>query len=287
MYNILDGRHISALCKNKYKAEILELHAKGITPRLVIILDDNNQANATYVRQKVKMCEELGISAQLFTINELNTEQLLIDKINELNNDDLVHGILVQLPLPSCFNEQNILASISPTKDVDCFNLWNIGYIWTQKSPEECIKPCTPEGIIALLKHYNLAMKGKDVVIVNRSNIVGKPLAALFLQENATVTLCHSNTANLKDKCKNADILVCGIGRAKFFDQSYIKSDAIVIDVSINRNEQNKLCGDVDVESLNDFSGWLTPVPGGVGPMTVTTVVKNLIFLTKKANKII
>lgn len=282
---ILDGKIAAGILKQNVATEVQELIALGIKPCLSIIWDDNNQANNTYVRQKIKICDELGIVTKLITLKQISTQELLLKQIHELNNDKKVHGILVQLPLTSNINEQKVLSSVSDKKDVDCFNLINIGFLWTNKKNDaEYIKPCTPAGIIELLKINKISIEGKNVVIVNRSNIVGKPLAALFLLENATVTVCHSKTMNLRQLCKNADILICGIGKQNFFNKDFIKNDAVVIDVSINRNDLGKLCGDVDVDSLKNFNGWLSPVPGGVGPMTVIMVIKNLIHLTKANN---
>lgn len=278
---LLSGTEASKLIKNQIKQDVEKLKLNGIVPHLVIVLNNSTHASEVYVGNKCKSCNEVGIKASIVKVPENTSKQELLNTIKQLNDDNSVHGILVQLPLADSSSEDDIIATINPKKDVDCFHLNNTGYLWTAKKRHDYLKPCTPAGIIELIKINNLDIEGKNVVIVNRSNIVGKPLASLFLQENATITICHSKTKNLKEVCKNADILICAIGKTNFFTNEYIGKNAIVIDVGTNRDSNNKLCGDVDVKTLIDFEGYLSPVPGGVGPMTVTMVLKNLVNLLK------
>ncbi len=282
---IIDGKLVQSQICDELKKEIEELKSRNIVPTLKIIQVGDNQASNVYVRNKIKLSETVGINTTVDKLPENITETELINRIKDLNNDKNINGILVQLPIPSHLSEKEVIETIVPDKDVDCFNLVNVGKLWTAKKQDIYLKPCTPCGVIEMLKKYNVEMSGKHVVIIGRSNIVGKPQAALFLLENATVTICHSKTTNLKEVCKQADILVAAIGRAKMINHEYIKQGAVVIDVGMNRDENNKLCGDVDFENVKDIVSYITPVPGGVGPMTITILLKNLINVTKLQNK--
>jgi len=266
------------------KKQIALLKEKGITPSLAIILNNNSYASGVYVKNKIKLCSDLGVSARLFKLPESTTNKEMLDLINKLNNDKHINGLFVQLPVSKNIDADQMIQAIDPSKDVDCFNNINVGKIWTSSSSDDLIKPCTPYGVIELLKYYNIDLNGKNVVIINRSNIVGKPLAALMLQQHATVTICHSRTKDLKAFTKNADIVVCAIGKPYFFDYTYFKKDAILIDVGINRDTKNLLCGDIDISTFKDFDGAISPVPGGVGPMTVLMLINNLVIVTKKQN---
>lgn len=282
---IIDGKLVQSQICDELKKEIEKLKSRNIVPTLKIIQVGDNQASNVYVRNKIKLSETVGINTTVDKLPENITETELINRIKDLNNDKNINGILVQLPIPSHLSEKEVIETIVPDKDVDCFNLVNVGKLWTAKKQDIYLKPCTPCGVIEMLKKYNVEMSGKHVVIIGRSNIVGKPQAALFLLENATVTICHSKTTNLKEVCKQADILVAAIGRAKMINHEYIKQGAVVIDVGMNRDENNKLCGDVDFEDVKDIVSYITPVPGGVGPMTITILLKNLINVTKLQNK--
>lgn len=282
---IIDGKLVQSQICDELRKEIEELKSRNIIPTLKIIQVGDNQASNVYIRNKLRLSEIVGINTTVDKFPENITQTELINRIKDLNNDKNTNGILVQLPIPSHLSEKEIIETIVPDKDVDCFNLVNVGKLWTAKKQDINLKPCTPYGVIEMLKKYNIEMSGKHVVIIGRSNIVGKPLAALFLLENATVTICHSKTTNLKEVCKQADILVAAIGRAKMINHEYIKQGAVVIDVGMDRDENNKLCGDVDFEDVKDIVSYITPVPGGVGPMTITILLKNLINVTKLQNK--
>lgn len=253
------------------------------TPVLATILNNDSYASKVYIRNKTKLCHELGIKTKLYKMSGNTTNKQMVSLIQKLNKDKHINGLFVQLPTSKQIDNDLIVNTINPLKDVDCFNNVNVGKLWTAKEKNnDLLKPCTAVGIIELLKYYKIKLDGKNVVIVNRSNIVGKPLAALFLLENATVTCCHDHTKNLKSITKKADIVVVAIGKAKFFDQSYFKNNAIIIDVGINRDPHtNKVCGDIKIESFKNFKGAISPVPGGVGAMTTTMLVNNLIKLTK------
>lgn len=266
----------------KLKKEIANLKKRKITPTLAIILNNDSYASSVYVANKQKLCKELGIQSKLFKLPATTTTKKMLALIDKLNKDKKINGLFVQLPTSPLIDDDAVINAICPNKDVDCFHNENVGKIWTSKNISNLIKPCTAAGVIELLKFHRIPMEGKSVAIVNRSNIVGKPLATLFLHENATPIICHSRTKNLKEVCKSADIVVAAVGRANYFDQSYFKKDAVTVDVGINRDINNKLCGDVCLKSLNKFTGWISPVPGGVGPMTVLMLINNLIILTKK-----
>lgn len=271
---IIDGKKIAQDIRETLEGRIASLTASGITPGLAVVLVGDNQASKTYVSMKQKACEKLGIYSLLIELPADVTEQQLLEKVNELNNDDTIHGILVQLPLPSHINEINVIESITPSKDVDGFHPINAGRLMTGG---EAFYPCTPYGIIRMLKHENIQIAGKHAVIVGRSNIVGKPMGQLLLKENATVTYCHSKTEDLAHHSKQADILIAAIGVTKFITAEHIKDGAVVIDVGMNRDENGKLCGDVDFDGCIEKASAITPVPGGVGPMTITMLLVNTV----------
>ncbi len=279
---ILSGTNARANFLKSLKKQVANLKKKHITPTLAIILNNDSYASSVYVANKQKLCKELGIKSKLFKLPSNTTNKKMLALIDKLNKDKKINGLFVQLPTSDKIDDYAVINAICPNKDVDCFHNQNVGKIWTAKFANNLIKPCTAAGVIELLKFHKIPLEGKLVAIVNRSNIVGKPLATLFLQENATPIICHSRTKNMKEICKQADIVVAAIGKPKFFDQSYFKKNAVIIDVGINRDANNKLCGDVDVQSLKNFTGWLSPVPGGVGPMTVLMLINNLVILTKK-----
>jgi len=275
---IIDGKKLSHELKMKMKNEVTQLKKTGVTPHLTVILVGDNPASKSYVKGKEKACEETGISSDLIELNETITEDELLAEIVKLNNDKSVHGILVQLPLPDHIEEQKIIEIISPKKDVDGFHPVNIGKMMTG---QDTFFPCTPYGIITMLKSKDISIEGKHAVILGRSNIVGKPVGQLLLNENATVTYCHSRTRNLKEYTKNADILVVALGKAHFVDEDHIKKGAVVIDVGINRTEDGSLTGDVNFDKVKERASYITPVPRGVGPMTITMLLSNTIKAAK------
>ncbi|MCS5421412.1 MULTISPECIES: bifunctional methylenetetrahydrofolate dehydrogenase/methenyltetrahydrofolate cyclohydrolase FolD [Psychrilyobacter] len=275
MIKIIDGKKISAEIKEEMKIEIEELTKGGKrAPGLAVIIVGENPASKVYVNSKVKTCSALGIYSEKYNLDSEITEAELLKLIEELNNKEEIDGILVQLPLPKHIDEDKIIEAIKPNKDVDGFHPINLGKLVIGKNG---FKSCTPYGIMELLKRYELDLNGKDVVIVGRSNIVGKPLAVMLTNENATVTLCHSKTKNLSEKTLNADIVIVAIGREKFLTEDMVKEGSIVIDVGINRNSLGKLCGDVDFENVSKKTSLITPVPGGVGPMTIAMLMKNTV----------
>ena len=271
---LIDGKKISSQIKDELKNEVAEMKKKGTEVTLAVIQVGNDPASSVYVGNKKKACAYIGIRSLAYELPESTTEMELLTLIDELNNRKDVNGILVQLPVPAHINEKHIIEAIHPLKDVDGFHPRNVGALVTG---EDGFVSCTPAGIIQLLKRSNIDIDGKECVVVGRSNIVGKPMAILLLRENATVTICHSHTKDLKEVCKRADILVAAIGKPKFFNRDYIKEGAVVIDVGIHRNEQNKLCGDVDRDDVMDFVSAITPVPGGVGPMTIAMLMYNCV----------
>lgn len=275
---IIDGKAVSAAVKDEVKNEVEQLKKSGSVPCLAVVLVGNDPASKVYVGNKKKACEYCGIKSLEYLLDENTTEEELLSLINVLNNDSAVNGILVQLPLPKHINEEHIINSIVPSKDVDAFHPVNVGKNMIG-NPD--FLPCTPAGVMEMLKKYNIETCGKDCVIIGRSNIVGKPMAMLMLAANATVTVCHSKTANIKEKCKNADIIIAAVGKAGFVTADMVKDGAVVIDVGINRNSEGKLCGDVDFESVSQKASYITPVPGGVGPMTIATLMKNTLAAFK------
>ncbi|MBH9967392.1 bifunctional 5,10-methylenetetrahydrofolate dehydrogenase/5,10-methenyltetrahydrofolate cyclohydrolase [[Bacillus] enclensis] len=271
---LIDGRLIANYYREQLKETISELKSHDVTPGLAVILVGDNHASHTYVRMKRKACSKLGIHSELYQFEESLTQEELVDKIEELNGMDHIHGILVQLPLPHHINPITIIETISPSKDVDGFHPVSIGKMVTN---QDTFYSCTPLGIIKMLEYEKIDISGKHVVILGRSNIVGKPAGQLFLNRDATVTYCHSKTVNLTDYTKKADILVSAVGKAKFIGAGDIKKGAVVIDVGMNRDEEGRLCGDVDFESAREAAGKITPVPGGVGPMTITMLLYNTV----------
>lgn len=271
---LLDGKKVSQDIKDKLKEEVINIKEKyNKTPHLAIVLVGENQASKVYVRNKLKACDYIGIKSTLIKESENITEEQLLNIVNDLNNNDDICGIIVQLPLPKHINEDVIINAISTKKDVDGFGIENKGKLF---SGLNCLHSATPEGIMSLLDAYNIPIEGKSAVVVGRSNIVGKPIAMLLLSKNATVTIAHSRTQNLKEVTKQADILVVAIGKAKFITSDMVKEGATVIDVGINRVD-GALCGDVDFENVAPKCGYITPVPGGVGPLTIASLLKNTI----------
>ena len=280
-HKILDGKQTAASLRAELKKDIEEFAEKRNRrpPRLIIFQVGNNPASNTYVQNKIKACEEVGIKARLMKLESSITEDELIQLIREANsriNEISYDGVFVQLPLPEHIDENRIIQMINPNQDVDGFSIENVGTLMLKHPKIDAFMPCTAWGIINLLQEYDIPIAGKHCVIVNRSAIVGKPLAMMLLKEDATVTICHSKTENLKEICQQADILITAIGKPKFFTKDYIKQDAIVIDVGMNRDENGKLCGDVDFDDVIDKVAAITPVPGGVGPMTVTVLLYNV-----------
>lgn len=279
--NIIDGKQISADMRNEMIAEVAALKEKGVTPGLAVVLVGEDPASKVYVGSKEKACIQLGMYSEVHRLSEQTTEQELLALIDKLNNQNTINGILVQLPLPKHINEKAVIDAISVDKDVDGFHPQSVGNLVIG---DDSLLPCTPAGVIELIKRSGIDIAGKHAAVIGRSNIVGKPVAMLLLRENATVTICHSRTANLQEVVKQADIVVVAIGRANAIDASYIKPGAVVIDVGINRLDNGKLAGDVDYESCLAEAGYITPVPGGVGPMTITMLMKNTITAARKAN---
>ena len=272
MAKIIDGKAISQAVKDEIKARTAELSAKGIEACLAVILVGEDPASQVYVKNKKKACEYCGIKSLSYELPADTTEEKLLELIAELNERSDVNGILVQLPLPKGIDEDRVLDAISPDKDVDGFHPVNVGKLSIGKKG---FVSCTPAGVIQLLKRSGIEISGKECVVVGRSNIVGKPMSMLLLQENGTVTVCHSRTKDLKEVTKRADILVVAIGKPKFIDASYVKDGAVVIDVGIHRQDDGKLCGDVDYASVEPVASAITPVPGGVGPMTIAMLMYN------------
>lgn len=274
----IDGKAIAAALRAELKEEVAALTAAGNTPALAVILVGNDPASRVYVSNKEKACAEVGIRSEEFTLPEDTTEEQLLELVHTLNTRDDIHGILCQLPLPSHLDDKTVIAAIDPRKDVDAFHTQNVGHIMIG---DYTFLPCTPAGVMELLHRSGIDVAGKHCVVIGRSNIVGKPMAMLLLHENATVTICHSRTQNLKEICRSADVLVAAVGRAKFVTPDMVKDGAAVIDVGINRDENGKLCGDVD-PSVDAVAGFLTPVPGGVGPMTIALLLKNTVTAAKR-----
>ncbi len=271
---IIDGKKISNEIKDELKEKVAKLKNEGKEITLAVVLVGQDPASKIYVKNKEKACEYVGVNSKTYELPQTTSEEELLKLINELNANQEVNGILVQLPLPKHINEELVINTISPLKDVDGFHPENVGKLSIGQAG---FISCTPAGIIELLKRYNIEIEGKNCVIVGRSNIVGKPMAMLLLRENATVTVCHSRTKNLEEMTKQADILVAAIGRAKFIGKEHIKEGAIIIDVGMNRDDNNKLCGDVDFDAVKDCVKAITPVPGGVGPMTIAMLLYNCV----------
>ncbi|MCY62805.1 bifunctional methylenetetrahydrofolate dehydrogenase/methenyltetrahydrofolate cyclohydrolase FolD [Listeria monocytogenes serotype 4c] len=279
MGEIIDGKKLAKEIQEKVTREVAELVKEGKKPGLAVVLVGDNQASRTYVRNKQKRTEEAGMKSVLIELPENVTEEKLLSVVEELNEDKTIHGILVQLPLPEHISEEKVIDTISYDKDVDGFHPVNVGNLFIGK---DSFVPCTPAGIIELIKSTGTQIEGKRAVVIGRSNIVGKPVAQLLLNENATVTIAHSRTKVLPQVAKEADILVVATGLAKFVKKDYIKPGAIVIDVGMDRDENNKLCGDVDFDDVVEEAGFITPVPGGVGPMTITMLLANTLKAAKR-----
>ncbi|WP_270997781.1 bifunctional methylenetetrahydrofolate dehydrogenase/methenyltetrahydrofolate cyclohydrolase FolD [Listeria seeligeri] len=279
MGQIIDGKKLAKEIQGKVTTEVAELAKNGKKPGLVVVLVGDNQASRTYVRNKQKRTEEAGMKSVLMELPETVSEEKLLEVVEKLNIDETIHGILVQLPLPKHISEEKVIDTISYDKDVDGFHPVNVGNLFIGK---DSFVPCTPAGIIELIKSTGTQIEGKRAVVIGRSNIVGKPVAQLLLNENATVTIAHSRTKDLPEVAKEADILVVATGLAKFVKKDYIKPGAVVIDVGMDRDENNKLCGDVDFDDVVDVAGFITPVPGGVGPMTITMLLANTLKAAKR-----
>ncbi|HLG26267.1 MAG TPA: bifunctional methylenetetrahydrofolate dehydrogenase/methenyltetrahydrofolate cyclohydrolase FolD [Paenisporosarcina sp.] len=271
---LISGKEIGQEIRNELTERINTLKNQDITPGLAVILVGNNSASKTYVSNKQKTCEALGMHSRLLSFESDLSEDELVEAIHSLNNDSKIHGILVQLPLPKQITESKVLAAISPDKDVDGFHPINVGKMMLG---QETFLPCTPYGVMKLLEYSGIEIAGKHAVVIGRSHIVGKPMGQLLLQKDATVTYAHSKTPNLKEITLQADILVVAVGRTKMITSDYVKEGAVVIDVGMNRDENNRLCGDVDFESVKDKASYITPVPGGVGPMTITMLMANTV----------
>lgn len=270
----IDGKALAARYKAEAAAEAAALREKGVRPRLAVIIVGEDPASKTYVAGKARDCAECGILSDVIALPEQTDERELLARVAALNEDSAVHGVLVQLPLPAQIHASNIIRAIAPEKDVDGFTPVNVGRMVLG---EECFLPCTPAGCLAMLQSTGVPLAGKDAVVIGRSNIVGKPMALLLAAQNATVTLCHSQTRNLREKCAAADVLVAAVGRAGFVTADMVKPGAIVIDVGINRGADGKLCGDVDFAAADEKAAFLTPVPGGVGLMTRAMLMQNTV----------
>lgn len=279
---IISGKELAQEKREHMKQEVEELIEKGIKPGLAVILIGDDPASQSYVRSKQKSCKEVGIHSVLDELPVSTTEEELLKRIKELNEADDIHGILVQLPLPNHISEKKVIEAIDPDKDVDGFHPINVGRMMTG---QDAFLPCTPFGIVEMIKSKGIEIEGKHAVVIGRSNIVGKPVGQLLLNENATVTYCHSRTKNMKEITKQADILVVAVGKAEFITKDYAKEGAVVIDVGVNRNEAGKLVGDVDFAGMKEVASYLTPVPGGVGPMTITMLLQNTIISAKRHHK--
>ena len=275
---VINGRELASKISAKVKERVEELKRKGVYPCITAVLVGNDEASAIYVREKIKQCEKVGIKAQLLHLPQDMDTESLIKEVKKLSLDKTVHAILVQLPLPRQIDENAVLESISPEKDVDCLNPLNLGRLLVN---DDCIESCTPKGIIRILENFNIPLEGKNVVVVNRSKIIGKPLSLMLLKKNATVRICHSKTEKLADHLSRADIIIVGVGKPKFLTVDMIKSGAVIIDVGTNK-VNNKVVGDVDFESVKEKASFITPVPGGVGPMTVAMVLENTVLLAEK-----
>ena len=275
---IIDGKELSKKIRSELKLESEKLRKEGIIPKLAVILVGNDPASKVYVRNKSRACEEVGIEYEEFLLDETISQEELINLIEELNNRKDIHGILLQSPIPKNLNINEAFEKISYKKDVDGFNPINVGKL---SIGQDAFISCTPFGVIKMFEEYNIDLEGKEVVILGRSNIVGKPLIQCCLNKNATVTVCHSRTKNLPEITKRADVVISAIGKSKFVKKEMIKDGAVIIDVGINRGEDGKLTGDVDFENVKEIASYITPVPGGVGPMTITMLMNNLIKAAK------
>lgn len=283
MAKIIDGKAVSQFVKDEVKKEVSALGEKGVSVGLAVIIVGNDPASRTYVNNKKKACEATGIISEEYALPEDTTMDELLALIKELNAKKSINGILCQLPLPEHLDEKAVIENIDPIKDVDAFHAVNTGHIMIG---DYSFLPCTPAGIMEMLKYYNIEIEGKECVVIGRSNIVGKPMAMLLLQKNGTVTICHSRTKNLKEVTSRADILVAAVGVPYFVTADMVKDGAVVIDVGMDRNKEGKLCGDVDFAEVEKKASYITPVPGGVGPMTIATLMKNTVTAAKIQNNI-
>ena len=281
MANIINGKEVSLKVKGEVREKFQELKAKVIEAGLAVVIVGDNPASRVYVNSKKKACEEVGFNSYEYALPQETTQQELLELVDTLNNDPKVDGILVQLPLPEQIDENAVINAISPDKDVDAFHPSNVGKIMIG---EYAFLPCTPAGIMELIDSTGVEIAGKSCVVIGRSNIVGKPMSMLLLHRSGTVTICHSRTKNLKEICSQADILVAAVGRPNFVTADMVKEGAVVIDVGINRMADKKLCGDVDFEAVSEKAGWITPVPGGVGPMTIAMLMKNTLTAALRKN---
>ena len=281
---IIDGKKVSAQVKEEVKNQVLRLKAEhGITPGLAVVIVGDDPASRVYVNNKKKACELVGFKSEEYALPEQTTQEDLLNLVKELNNKQDINGILVQLPLPKHLDDKAVIEAINPLKDVDAFHAVNVGKIMLG---EYDFLPCTPAGVMETLHAYDIPVCGKNCVVIGRSNIVGKPMAMLLLHENATVTICHSRTKNLSEVCSKADILVAAVGKPKFVTEDMVKDGAVVIDVGMDRDENGRLCGDVDFENVKQKCSYITPVPGGVGPMTIATLMKNTLKAAKIQNNL-
>lgn len=280
MANIINGKEISAAIREEIKAGV---QGMSVHPGLAVVLVGDDPASAVYVRNKSKACAEVGIYSEVYRLPEETGREQLLGLIEQLNQSPLIHGILVQLPLPKHLDPEEVIMAIDPAKDVDAFHPVNVGKIMIGNYD---FLPCTPAGVMELLHRSGIEVSGKECVVIGRSNIVGKPQAMLLLHENATVTVCHSKTRDLPSVCRRADILVSAVGKAKFVTADMVRNGAVVIDVGMNRDENGKLCGDVDFEPVSEKASYITPVPGGVGPMTITMLLKNTVTAAKRAEQV-
>ena len=283
MAQIIDGKAVSAKVKEQVRKEAEVLKQKGIEIGLAVVIVGDNPASRVYVNNKKKACAEVGFTSYEYALPEETTEAELLELVEKLNNDDKVNGILVQLPLPKQINENAVINAIRPEKDVDAFHPENVGHIMIG---DFSFLPCTPAGVMELIAETGVDVCGKNCAVIGRSNIVGKPMAMLLLHKNGTVTICHSRTKNLAAICSQADILVAAVGKAGFVTPDMVKEGAVVIDVGMNRNSEGKLCGDVDYAACFDKAGYITPVPGGVGPMTIAMLMRNTLTAAKIKNNI-
>ena len=282
MAKILSGKEVSARVRENLKKEVQKLTEAGTRPGLAVVIVGNDSASQVYVKNKEKACEELGMYSEKYALPENTTEEELLELINKLNSDKNIHGILVQLPLPIHLDDKTIINNILPEKDVDAFHPTNVGRIMIGDFD---FVPCTPAGIMELIHESGVKVEGKECVVIGRSNIVGKPMAMLLLHENGTVNICHSRTKDLKEHTKRADILIAAVGIPKFVTADMVKEGAVVIDVGMDRDENGKLCGDVNFDEVEPIAGAITPVPGGVGPMTISMLMKNTLTAAKRAHE--
>ncbi len=279
MATIIDGKLLAKKVREDLKKEVVELKQEGIIPKLAVIMVGNDKASEIYIKNKSRACEEIGIVYEEYLLKEDTTMEKLLNLINDLNNKKDVHGILLQSPIPNNLNINRAFNAISSNKDVDGFNPVNVGKLCLG---QDTFISCTPHGVIKMLEEYKIETEGKNAVILGRSNIVGKPLIQCMLSKNATVTVCHSKTKNLEEITKKADILISAIGKPKFVTENMVKENAVVIDVGINRSEEGKIVGDVDFENVSKKVGYISPVPGGVGPMTIAMLMSNVVKAAKQ-----